>query len=133
MPAYLGSTRPNYVTACVKGDVVNVWAAEQPVAGNGGLSASMPVALPSIKGEPGTPFSASGEFSGAPGAFEIDVQGAENDVEAQYQTLPNGNITTVDSTNNTFVFEGIQVNCKFVRLLMRSRTNAVNVNGRIQR
>jgi hypothetical protein len=72
-------------------------------------------------------------FSGAPGAFEIDVQVSDVDVDTQYQTCANGNITTVDATNQTFHFDGSTVLATFVRLLLRSRTNAVNVTADIHR
>jgi hypothetical protein len=75
----------------------------------------------------------TGFFSGAPGSFEIDVQVSDVDADAQYQTCANGNITTVDATNNTFHFDGSTVLATFVRLLMRSRTNAVNLSADVRR
>lgn len=118
---------------CKPDEIALVWNAEQPAAGNGGVSASQAVALQRVSGEVGTPFSVTGFFSGAPGAFEIDVQGSDHDVDTEYQTLQNLNITTVDGTNNTFEADAILVNKRFVRLLMRSRANAVNVTARIKR
>lgn len=118
---------------CKPDEIALVWNAEQPAAGNGGVSASLAVALQRVSGEVGTPFSVTGLFSGAPGAFEIDVQGSDHDVDAEYQTLANMAITSVDATNQTFEADVIQVNKRFARLLMRIRTNAVNVTARIKR
>jgi hypothetical protein len=114
------------------GDSIQVWNAEQPAAGNGGASASQQIAAVYAQGL-ANGISFKGFFSGAPGAFEIDVQASDVDADAQYQTLPNGNITTVDSTNQTFLFEDPNANHKFYRALMRSRANAVNVTGNFKR
>jgi hypothetical protein len=112
--------------------VQQVWNAETPTPGNGGAAASRQVALVSSQGI-NAGFSVTGFFAAAPGAFEIDVQVSDVDADAQYQTCANGNITTVDATNNTFHFDGATVMAKFVRLLLRSRTNAVAVTADIRR
>ncbi len=124
MPAY-NTSPPSSLTL---GDSIQVWAAEQPVAGAGLVSASQQVAAGRSKGNPAG-ICLEGFFSAAPGAFEIDVQGSMNDIDAQYQTLPNGNITTVDSVNQTFLFEDPNSRWRFYRALMRTRANAVNVTG----
>lgn len=118
--------------AIAPGDAVQVWNAEAPAPGNGGAAASQQIAAYYAQGI-GTGISVKGFFSGAPGAFEIDVQASDVDADAQYQTLPNGNITTVDATNNTFLYEDVNANHKFYRALMRSRTNAVNVTANFKR
>ena len=61
------------------------------------------------------------------------MQVSDVDSDTQYQTVANGNITSVDSTNQTFHFDGSSVLATFVRLLMRSRTNAVNVTADVRR
>lgn len=104
---------------------------ETPTPGNGGAAASQQFALMSEIGKNGTPFSVDGKFNGAPGTFELDVQVASIDSDAYYQTISNGNITVVDTTNNTFHLDGTLVNARFVRLLMRSRTNNVAVHATI--
>lgn len=129
MPAYSNTTPPS---AIWPGDLAQVWNAEQPLPGSGGTSASQRVALGS-QGGSAAGFSVTGLFSGAPGSFEIDVQVSDVDADAQYQTCANGNITTVDATNNTFHFDGSTVLATFVRLLMRSRTNAVNISADVRR
>ncbi len=129
MPAYSNVLPPS---AIWPGDFAQVWNAEQPTAGSGGASASQRIVLGVKEGGSGG-FSVTGFFSGAPGAFEIDVQVSDVDADAQYQTCANGNLTTVDSTNNTFHFDGSTVLATFVRLLLRSRTNGVNVTADIRR
>lgn len=113
------------------GDVVTVWSVETPTPGNGGNSASQQVALVFHTARSGTPFSVDGKFSGAPGAFEVDVQVAATDSDTNYQTCSSCNITTVDATNQTFHLDAVLVNAKFARLLMRSRTNSVSITATI--
>lgn len=98
---------------------------ETPTPGNGGASASQQFALMAEIGKNGTPFSVDGQFSGAPGTFELDVQVASIDLDTAYQTISGGNITSVDTTNNTFHLDATLTNARFVRLLMRSRGNSV--------
>jgi hypothetical protein len=129
MPSYNNALLP---IAIWPGDSAQVWNAEQPAAGNGGASASQRVALGMKEGGPAG-FSVTGFFSGAPGSFEIDVQVSDVDADAQYQTCASGNITAVDATNQTFHFDGSTVLATFARLLMRSRTNAVNITADIRR
>jgi hypothetical protein len=114
-----------------KGYSYTVWNAETPTPGSGGAAASQQIALVVERNVPGTPFSVDGKFSGAPGAFEVDVQVAATDSDTNYQTLNGGNITVVDSTNNTFHLDAIQVNARFARLLMRSRTNSVSITATV--
>lgn len=115
------------------GQVVTVWSAESPTPGTGTTAASQQLAL-SPNGAGGlTPFAIDGKFSGAPGVFEVDVQAAAVDADTNYQTVSNGNIATVDATNNTFHFDGTLVQTKFVRLLMRTRTNAVSITATVSR
>lgn len=100
---------------------------ETPTPGNGGSSASQQFALMAEIAKNGTPFSVDGQFAGSPGAFEVDVQVASIDSDTFYQTISGGNITTVDATNNTFHLDATLTNARFVRLLMRTRTNSVAV------
>jgi hypothetical protein len=112
------------------GDVFTVWSAETPTPGAANASASQQVALVIKGSRAGTPFSVDGQFSGAPGAFEIDVQVASTDKDTQYQACSNCNITTVDSTNQTFHLD-YSGTAKFARLLMRSRANTVSITATI--
>jgi len=63
----------------------------------------------------------------------VDVQAASQDNDADYQTVVNGNLTSRDAVNFTFRFDGSTVVARYLRLLMRSRTNAVSVSARISR
>lgn len=120
------------VTHLYAGSTQVVWNAETPTPGNGTTAASQQVFLTSGFGL-NTPFSVDGHFSGAPGAFEVDVQVASNDSDTDYQTCSGCNITTVDSTNNTFHLDAGQAVARYVRLLMRSRANSVSITARINR
>lgn len=117
--------------AIAKGQVVTVWSADTPTPGTGAAAASLQVALPVAVGASGTPFAIDGQFSGAPGAFEVDVQVAAVDVTGNYQTISGGAITTVDATNQTFHLDATQVTAKFVRLLLRTRTNSVTCTATV--
>ena len=125
LPVYNASSP----TLLQPGQVITLWSAETPTPGTGTTAASQQVALALPAGHGG--FAIDGKFSGAPGAFEVDVQVAAVDSDTNYQTVSSGNITTVDSTNNTFHFDGKTVKAKFVRLLMRSRTNSVSVTATV--
>lgn len=115
------------------GDSEVLWSAETVAAGAGGVSASRQIALVRRHGEAGTPFEVSGFFASAPGAFEIDVQVSTDDIDTHYQTVANGNITSVDATNQTFHFDGSTVSGRFLRLLMRTLTNAVACTATVRR
>ena len=129
MPVYKTQALPS---AIYPGESYPVWNAETPSPGNGTTAASERVAIGTQSGSPAG-FSVTGFFGGAPGTFEIDVQVSDVDSDTQYQTCANGNITSVDSTNETFHFDGSNVLATFVRLLMRSRGNSVSVTADIRR
>jgi hypothetical protein len=126
MPVY-NATTPAPVA--VTGQPINVWTNETPTPGNGTTAASQQLALSNTGQKSGTPFSVDIKFSGAPGVSEVDVQVAAQDSDTNYQTCSNCNITTFDATNNTAHLDAVLVNAKFVRLLMRSRTNSVSVTA----
>ena len=111
------------------GAIVQVWSAETPTPGAGTTAASQQVSFNCQQNANGCPFGVDGKFSGAPGAFEVDVQVAASDSDTNYQTISNGNITTVDATNNTFHLDAGLVVAKVGRLLMRTRTNSVSITA----
>lgn len=115
------------------GETVRVWNAETPSPGVGGASASQELGLVRLQTQNGTPFSVNGFFSGPPGTFELDVQVSNDNVDTHYQTIAGGNITSVDTTNNTFHLDATLVDAAFVRLLMRTRGNNVTVTADIGR
>ena len=130
MPAYAPTA--SAIRSLLPGQSYKVWNAEAPTPGNSGAAASQEIAISRSPIGNQQAMAFDGFFSGAPGAFEIDVQVAPNDVEAQYQTIANGNITTVDAVNNSFHMD-LAVVSGFVRALLRSRANAVNVTGAFSR
>lgn len=75
-------------------------------------------------------FSVEASFAGAPGAFEIDVQGADTDDPAFYVSI--GTINAVSATNvGRFSQAGVPV--KYVRVFLVSLTNAVVLTAKLTR
>jgi hypothetical protein len=70
------------------------------------------------------------EFNGAPGAFEIDIQDADTDADAFYQTIPNAKIMAV-SAQNIARFELNPFTGKFVRVVLKSLTNNVGLRVKV--
>src|SRR5579872_5231673 len=125
MPLYQTVQPPNSLSP---GDVITVWNAEQPAIGNDAStgSASIQVALtPKDGGDGFTPFAVDLKFAGAPGAFEVDVEASQVDVDGNYQTVLNGNIIAVDAVHFTAHFVANVELARFARLLMKARANAV--------
>lgn len=112
----------------IKHGVYTLWNSETPNPGSGGSSASSEVGLP-LDNEP---WSINGFFSGDPGVFEIDIQAAGQNIDSEFQTIANGNMTSVDPINYTFHFSSA-TKARFIRLLMRTRTNSVAVTARMTR
>ena len=129
MPVYNNTYVP---FAIYPGDVQVVWNAETPTVSET-PSASQRVAIGQAQGTTGMDgVSADIQFNGDPGAFEVDFQVSETDVDIDYTTVGGGIITAVDSNFNAHLDVPF-VNAKFARLLMVSRTNAVAVMGTIKR
>ena len=70
-------------------------------------------------------------FSSAPGAFEIDIMGANNDIAANFISL--GTISTVNSANvgRWDMTPGLWP--RYVAGFMKTLTNAVNVTLQVTR
>ncbi len=128
---------PNYNTlaaipipAIYPGDQFLLFNAEQPTA----PQASQQVCLanaPNATSLPGVAVEIS--FSAAPGAFNVQVQEADTDIDAAYITIPTtGTITAVSATNFARV-EFPTLKAKFLRILLSSRTNAVNLTAKVTR
>jgi len=78
-------------------------------------------------------FSVEVAFSGAPGAFEIDIMGADTDNANYYNKI--GSITAVNASN-VGRFDGIGPNLtypKYVALYMKTLGNSVLVTGQLTR
>lgn len=124
---------PAGVVGLWPGDVQRVFNAEQPVAGISGASTSQQVALAESEAGELTTIGVSGFFAGAPGAFEIDIQGSNVDNDNEYSLLqdPAAKIVAVDA-NNRFNAT-IKCNNKFVKAAVAIRTNAVALTLDIKR
>ncbi|HEY2496544.1 MAG TPA: hypothetical protein VGK24_05705 [Candidatus Angelobacter sp.] len=135
MPNYPGAanstvanTVPPLPQAIYVGDQQTVFNAEQPAV----PQASISVALGSGPGEVGPKtLSVEGYFSGAPGAFEIDLMTSDTDADGMYQAEGAG-ITVVNAGSQAFRAEFTGVSANFARLLLKTRTNAVNLTARIR-
>jgi hypothetical protein len=73
---------------------------------------------------------ADGIFDGAPGVFEVDVEGAEIDHPNAYALMTGGAISVVNANNAFHAVITDQAN--FVRLTLKTRTNAVNFAGTVR-
>lgn len=131
-PRYNTTTPP---PALAPGGLVKVWNAETPTTGGSGAanaSASQQVRITQNPGASNA-LAVDGTFSGAPGAFEIDLQVAQVDSDANYVTVgPGGAITAVNS-NNSFHLDAPYVDALYARLLLVTRTNSVTVTATIKR
>jgi len=107
-------------------DVVTVWAAE--AIATDGKSERVAVSPSPVAGV--RSLSIDGFFSGAPGAFQINLEAAENDVDANYVGVAGGIITTVDA-NQHYHLDAPEWTARFARLKMVSVTNAVNSTATI--
>jgi hypothetical protein len=139
MPNYPGAvnatttnTVPPLPNALYFGDQKEVFNAEQPAAPQASISVALGVGP--AGGGPRT-VSVEGLWSGAPGNFEVDLQTSDTDADGMYQ-LEGAGITQasagVNTTANTFRAEFANVSANFARLLLKSRTNAVNLTARIR-
>jgi hypothetical protein len=70
-------------------------------------------------------------FSGAPGTFEIDVQGAETDKDANYCTI--GSTVTAVNSSNVCRFEGVSLYPKYVRIFVKTLGNDVTLTAVLTR
>ena len=78
-------------------------------------------------------FSVEVSFSGAPGAFEVDIMGADTDNPNYFNKI--GSIIAVNS-NNVGRFDCIGTTLvypKYVALYMKTLGNSINVTGQITR
>jgi hypothetical protein len=130
MPVY--KTQTSYTTSLLPGDSFTSFNAEQPTPGNGGASAGERASLSIQKAAGPEAIGIDGFFSGAPGAFEIDIQGAEIDADTNYSVVTGGIINAVDA-NNQFHLDLPNVIARFVRPNLKTRTNAVNLTLTIRR
>lgn len=75
-----------------------------------------------------------GRFSGAPGAFNVQIQEADTDADAFYITPANAAYTvTAVNSQNVFRVDLSPTGGKFMRVLLSSRTNAVTFTCKLTR
>lgn len=75
-----------------------------------------------------------GRFSGAPGAFNVQIQEADTDADGYYTTPTNAAYTvTAVGANQNFRVDLSPTGGKFLRILLSSRTNAVNFTCKVTR
>jgi len=70
-------------------------------------------------------------FSGTPGAFEIDLMAANNDIAANYVQI--GNITVVNSTNVGRFDMPLNIWPKYIAGYVKTLTNAVTTTLQVTR
>jgi hypothetical protein len=105
-------------------------AGETPAA----PQASIAVQLQAQDGGPPPMVTVEGRFSGAPGAFNVQIQEADTDADAFYITPSNAAYTvTAVGTQNTFRVDLSPTGGKFVRVLLSTRGNAVAFTCKITR
>ena len=75
-------------------------------------------------------FSVEIQFSGAPGAFEFDIMGADIDASGNYVKL--GSITTVNASN-VGRFDTVAFYPKYVSGYLASIANTVSLTARVTR
>lgn len=105
-------------------------AGEQPAA----PQASIAVHLVAQDGGPPPMITVQGQFSGAPGAFNVQIQEADTDADAFYITPTNAAYTvTAVTANNVFRVDLSPTGGKFLRILLSSRTNGVTFICKVTR
>jgi len=104
-------------------------AGETPVAGQ----ASIAVNLDAREGGPAPGVFIEGQFSGAPGAFEVDIQESDTDIDADYILPTNATYKITAVVGNVFRADIIPTGGRFMRAVLVSRTNAVSLILKITR
>lgn len=95
--------------------------------------ASQQFALGYKDGQSGARLRFRGSFSGAPGAFEVDIQEADSDVANNYSTVAGATAVAVDANNNFYIDVIDGAVGPFFRANVKSLTNAVTLTMRVVR
>jgi hypothetical protein len=122
---------PNYgvraAVALYPGSQGAAFTAEQPVV----PKASQSFALwHPMTGAPNA-FSVEIQFAADPGVFEIDVQTSDTDTASYYETYAISGIINAVDANFHARAEFVNIRANFVRLNLKTRTNAVNLTATI--
>lgn len=97
--------------------------------------ASIAVNLQPQQGDPAPMVCVEGIFSGAPGAFEVDIQEADTPADGLF-ILPSGStykVTAVNAVSQAFRVDLSPTGGKFLRIYLATLTNAVNFRCKITR
>lgn len=120
---------PSPPFALYPGDSILLFNAEQP----GAPQASIEVAIPPVDGRPTATISAEILFSGAPGAFGVQIQEADTDGDIFFIT-PGGAAFTISAVSaNQVARSDLTTAARFLRGLLASRTNGVNLTLKLTR
>lgn len=130
MPFYPGSGKAKLINA---NDQVLLFNADRPGPGTPNKASIAVLLARGQQAQGGFPFQFAVElsFSGAPGTFEVDIQGSETDTDASYILLGTA-ITTVNSSNYAR-FDGVSFYPRFVRAFVKTLGNDVTVTAVITR
>jgi hypothetical protein len=123
MPAYAGAGQAKVVHM---NEQVVLWQAESKTITTGNPSLAFQLGrIPRFSYPWGAAFQVS--FSGAPGSFEIDIEGSETDEAGSYVLLAtSAKITAVNASNFGRYDMPATFFPKFVRASMQSLANSVN-------
>jgi hypothetical protein len=107
-------------------------AVEAIIAGQSSIAVNL---QPGFEGMPPPMVCVELHFDGAPGAFELDIQEADTDADAFYITPTNATyqITAVNAVTQNARADLSPTGGKFMRVFMKSLTNAVNCWVKITR
>jgi hypothetical protein len=107
-------------------------ADETILAGQASIAVNL---QPGFEGMPPPMVTVELRFSGAPGAFEVDIQEADTDADAFYITPSNAayTVTAVVAATGIFRVDLSPTGGKFMRLFMKTLTNGVNCRAKITR
>lgn len=104
---------------------------EQPAPPQASIAVNL---QPGDEAQPPPMVTVEGRFSGAPGAFNVQIQEADTDADGFYITPANAAYTvTVVNSNQAFRVDLSPTGGKFLRGLLSSRTNGVTLTLKFTR
>lgn len=121
MPAYSNTTSPNSIA---RGDSANVWSSADGNLTTG--ATTQRVALTQNPDGGATKLSWRVAFGGNPGAVSLQLQVADSDADANYQS--EGSPVTALNANNEARSEVAKIAAKFARILAGSVTTPQNAS-----
>jgi len=130
MPFYPGTAKATLLNA--NGQVL-LFNNDRPGAGTPNKASIAVLLSRGQQAQGGFPFQFAVElsFNGAPGTFEVDIQGSETDTDGSYCLL--GTAITAVNSSNYARFEGVSFYPRFVRAFVKTLGNDVTVTAIITR